>query len=50
MERAYILNQRLFTLFMGVNAEYGNVKSQIFRQKKVPDLEEGIGFIMEEES
>ena len=35
---------------MGLNAEYENVRSQIFHREKVPDIEEAIGIIIEEES
>ena len=50
VEKKYIFKQRLFTFLMGLNAEYENGRSQILHQEKVSDLEEAIGFTMEEES
>ena len=50
VEMTYICKQRLFTFLMGPNAEYENVRSQILHLEKVPDLEEAIGIILEEES
>ena len=41
MEKKYILKQMLFIFFMGLTAQYENVKSQMLYREKVPDLEWG---------
>ncbi|XP_078446541.1 uncharacterized protein LOC144715483 [Wolffia australiana] len=48
-EWAYVLKDRLYKFLMGLNGEYEAVRSQILNREKVPDLEEAIRLIREEE-
>ena len=49
VERGYALKQRLFTFLMGLNPMYEGVLVPILNREKIPDLENAIGMIADEE-
>ncbi|XP_078446364.1 uncharacterized protein LOC144715310 [Wolffia australiana] len=48
-EHIYTLKQRMFTFLMGLNPEYENVQNQILHRETMPDLDQTIGMVMDEE-
>ncbi|XP_078443058.1 uncharacterized protein LOC144712663 [Wolffia australiana] len=48
-EWEYTLRDRMFKFLMGLNPEYESVRSQILNREKIPDLEQAIYLILEEE-